>query len=155
MCYDNEEWCKIWKGIDLSVQNWHEEYDECWPEHLKISQICTLIDCFWPKYIYIMFELNKVQRSYVWWHCVLMRKVVYIGADEIQFLPWPKLCITVIFEDMRKIWETEINIDHVVQSKHVITTWLLTLNMSKIVNSSFMTGSKKTHKNKFWILINN
>ena len=21
MCYDNEEWHKIWKGIDLSVQN--------------------------------------------------------------------------------------------------------------------------------------
>ena len=20
-CYDNEEWCKIWRGIDLSVQS--------------------------------------------------------------------------------------------------------------------------------------
>ena len=28
MCYDNEEWCKIWKGIDLLVQNWHEEFSK-------------------------------------------------------------------------------------------------------------------------------
>ena len=64
MCHDNEEWWKNWRGIDLSVQNWHEEFDEFWPEHSKISKICTLMGCFWPKYI--MFELKKVQRSYVW-----------------------------------------------------------------------------------------
>ena len=27
LCHDNEEWCKIWRGIDLSVQIWHEEFD--------------------------------------------------------------------------------------------------------------------------------
>ena len=32
-------------------------------ENLKIS---TLMGCFWPKYI--IFELKKVQRSYVWLH---------------------------------------------------------------------------------------
>ena len=58
MCHDNEEWCKNWRGIDLSVQNWHEEFDKFWPEHSKISKSCTLIGCFWPKYI--MFELKKV-----------------------------------------------------------------------------------------------
>ena len=26
LSHDNEEWCKNWKGIDLSVQNWHEEF---------------------------------------------------------------------------------------------------------------------------------
>ena len=26
MWYDNEEWYKIWKEIDLSVQKWHEEF---------------------------------------------------------------------------------------------------------------------------------
>ena len=57
MCHDNEEWCKNWRGIDLSVQNWHEEFDKFWPEHSKISKICTLIGCFWPKQI--MFELKK------------------------------------------------------------------------------------------------
>ena len=39
LCYNNDEWCKIWKGIDLSVQNWHEEYNKFWPEHSKISKI--------------------------------------------------------------------------------------------------------------------
>ena len=28
MCHDTEERCKIWKGIDLSVQNWHEEFNK-------------------------------------------------------------------------------------------------------------------------------
>ena len=37
MCHDNEEWCKIWRGIDLSVQNWHEELDKYWPEHSENS----------------------------------------------------------------------------------------------------------------------
>ena len=58
MCHDNEEWCKNWRGIDLSVQNWHEEFDKFWPEHSKISKICTLMGFFWTKYI--MFELKKV-----------------------------------------------------------------------------------------------
>ena len=57
MCHENEEWCKIWRGIDLPVQNWHEKFDEFWSEHLKISKISTLKSCFWPKYV--MFELKK------------------------------------------------------------------------------------------------
>ena len=31
MRHDNGEWCKIWRGIDLSFQNWQEESDEFWP----------------------------------------------------------------------------------------------------------------------------
>ena len=42
-CYDSEEWCKIWKGIALLVQNWHEEFNKFWPEHSKISQIWTVM----------------------------------------------------------------------------------------------------------------
>ena len=33
ICYDNEEWRKIWKRIELSVQNWHEKFNKFWPEH--------------------------------------------------------------------------------------------------------------------------
>ena len=58
LCHENEEWYKIWRGIDLSVQNWHEELDKVWPEHSKILKICALIGCFWPKYK--MFEIKKV-----------------------------------------------------------------------------------------------
>ena len=25
--HENKEWYKSWRGIDLSVQNWHEEFD--------------------------------------------------------------------------------------------------------------------------------
>ena len=57
MCHDNEEWCKTWRGIDLSIQNLLEKFDKFWPEDLKISQISTLTDFFWPKHI--MFELKK------------------------------------------------------------------------------------------------
>ena len=45
------------KRYDLSVQNWHEKFDEFWPEHLKISKNCTLMGRFWPNYI--MFGLKK------------------------------------------------------------------------------------------------
>ena len=38
MCHDNEEWCKIWKGIDLSFQNLHDGFDEFWTQHLKVSK---------------------------------------------------------------------------------------------------------------------
>ena len=57
MCHCNEEWCKILIEIDLSFQNWHEEFDKFWPEHSKVSKICTLMGWFWKKYI--MFELKK------------------------------------------------------------------------------------------------
>ena len=57
MYHDNEEWCKIWRGIDVSFENWHEEFDEFWPEHLKVSKIFLLMGSFWTKYI--LFELKK------------------------------------------------------------------------------------------------
>ena len=56
MCHDNEKWYKSGRGLDLPVKNWHEEFDKFWPEHSEISKICSLMDCFWPKYI--MFELK-------------------------------------------------------------------------------------------------
>ena len=73
MCHDTKKSCKIWKEINLSVQNWHEQFDEFWSKHLKISKICTLMDCSWPKHI--RFELKKVQRSYIWWHWILMQNL--------------------------------------------------------------------------------
>ena len=57
ICHDNEQWCKIGKGIDLSFQNWDEHFDEFWMELSKISKICNLIGCLWPNYI--IFDLKK------------------------------------------------------------------------------------------------
>ena len=45
MCPENEEWCKNWRGIDFSVQNWHEQFDKLWFKHPKISKLSTLMGC--------------------------------------------------------------------------------------------------------------
>ena len=34
-------WCQNWRGIYLSVENWHEEFGKFWPEHSKNSKMCT------------------------------------------------------------------------------------------------------------------
>ena len=39
------------------VQNWHQEFNKFWPKHSEVSKICTLMGCFWPKYI--MLQLRK------------------------------------------------------------------------------------------------
>ena len=57
MCNATEKWWKIWREIDLSFPNWHEKFDEFSPQHSKISKICTLMSCFWPKHI--MFQLKS------------------------------------------------------------------------------------------------
>ena len=72
---DTEEWWKIWRGIDLSFQNWHKEFDKFWLENSEVSKIYTLMGCFWPKYI--MFELKKYRGAIfhdtkVW--CKIWRK---------------------------------------------------------------------------------
>ena len=59
-CHHNEELRKIWRGTDLSFQSWHEEFDEFWPERLKVSKIFILMISFRAKYI--LFELKKYRR---------------------------------------------------------------------------------------------
>ena len=55
--HETEGRYKIWRGIDLSFQNWHKEFDKIWPEHSKVSKIFILMGSFWAKYI--LFELKK------------------------------------------------------------------------------------------------
>ena len=75
ICHVNEEWCKSWRGIDLSFQNWHEDFDEFWPDYSKISKSCTLMGCLWPSYI--TFDLKKYRGvmfgSTAYW-CKIWRK---------------------------------------------------------------------------------
>ena len=61
LCHDNEEWCEIWRRIDLSFRNWPEEFDEFWPELLKISKIFILICPFWAKYIYTVWAKKNTE----------------------------------------------------------------------------------------------
>ena len=75
ICNDTEEWWKIWRGIDLSFQNWHKEYDEFWLEHLKISKISILMGCFCRKHI--IFKLRKYRGIIfhdTWDWCKIWRK---------------------------------------------------------------------------------
>ena len=58
MSHDTEEWCKIWKKTDLLFQKW-QEFGEFWPEHSKVSKICTLIDSYCAKYL--MFDLKSTE----------------------------------------------------------------------------------------------
>ena len=85
MCHDKEKWCKIWRGIDLSFQNWHEEFDELWPEHLKVSKIFILMCSFWAKYIF--FEPKK-DRGVIFHETEEGSKIVR-GID-LSFQNWHK-----------------------------------------------------------------
>ena len=38
MCHENEEWYEFWRGIDPSVQNWHE-FDELWHEDSNLEKV--------------------------------------------------------------------------------------------------------------------
>ena len=55
--HETEEGYKIWKGIDLLLQNWHKAFDKFWPERSKVSRFFTLMGSFWAKNI--LFELKK------------------------------------------------------------------------------------------------
>ena len=57
ICNDTEELWKIWRRIDLSIENWHMKFNKFWREHSEISKICTSMGCVWSKYI--MFELKN------------------------------------------------------------------------------------------------
>ena len=47
--HETEKGYKIWREIDLSLQNWHKEFDKCWPEHSKISKIFTIFKVRWGR----------------------------------------------------------------------------------------------------------
>ena len=41
--HETEERHKIWRGIDLSFQNRHKEFDKFWPEHSNVSNFSGLL----------------------------------------------------------------------------------------------------------------
>ena len=86
MCHDNKV-MQNWRVIDLSVQNWHEEFDKFWPEHLEILKNCTLMGCFWPKYW--MFEL-KIYRGVMFngteYWCKIWRKTDFAFKNDMRNL---------------------------------------------------------------------
>ena len=57
MFHETEKEYKIWRGINLSFQNWYKVFDKFWPEISKFSKVFALFHSFWAKYI--LFELKK------------------------------------------------------------------------------------------------
>ena len=55
------------KKLARGLEN-DEDFGKFSPEHSKMSKICTLMSCFWPKYK--MFELKKY------------RGVTFDGTDD-------------------------------------------------------------------------
>ena len=83
--HETEEGYKIWRGIDLSFQNWHKEFDKFWPEHSKVSKIFILMGSFWAKYI--LFELKK-NRGIIF-HATEEGYKIWRGID-LSFQNWHK-----------------------------------------------------------------
>ena len=74
--HDTEEWCKIWRKIDLWFEKWHEEY-----EYLKV---------FSPEHL-------KVSKLELWWDLLIQsRKSMRLKFTE-------ELCVTAMKNDT-KIW---------------------------------------------------
>ena len=85
ICHDSEELRKIWRGTDYLFQNWHEEFDKFWSEHLKVSKIFILMCSFWAKYI--LFELKKYRG--VIFHKTEEGYKIWRGID-LSFQNWHK-----------------------------------------------------------------
>ena len=88
---DTEKWWKIWRGIDLSFQNWHNEFDKFWLENSEVLEIYTLMGCFRPKYI--KFELKKYRGAIfhdtrVWckiWRKTDLRNLAIFFLNDAKF----------------------------------------------------------------------
>ena len=74
--HEPEKRYKIWRGIDVSFQNWHKKFHKFWTEHLKVSKIFILMASFSAKYI--LFELKKC------------RGVIFHEAEE-GYKIWDKI----------------------------------------------------------------
>ena len=42
MIHDNEEWCKIWRGLDFSVQNRHEEFNNLLLKEHRFTELVVI-----------------------------------------------------------------------------------------------------------------
>ena len=89
----------------LVVSKLTPQFDEFWPEHSNVSNICTLKGSFWIKHI--MFELN------------MYRRVMFDGNEDWCKI-WKKtdLCFTKWHEDLANFNRLK-NSDFILESKMV------------------------------------
>ena len=92
---------KNFKGIDLTAQNWHEEFAEFWPEHSKNLKNLHFNGLLLIK-VYNVWA-KKVQRCYVWWNWRLMQilKENWLVLSKMTWRIWQ--IFTRALESL-KIW---------------------------------------------------
>ena len=102
ICHDNEELRKIWRGTDLSFQSWHEEFDEFWPEQLKVSKIFILMGSFWANYVFILFELKN------------HRGVIFHEAEE-RYKVWRGIDLSFqnSHKEFDKFWPEQLKVSNI------------------------------------------
>ena len=71
--HGNKEWCKIWRRLDLSFQNWHRSLTNIDPS-TWMCQISALNAVLLTK-VYNVW-VKKVQKSYIWWQWRLMQNMM-------------------------------------------------------------------------------
>ena len=71
--HETEEGYKIWRGIDSSFQNWHNEFDKFWPEYSKSLKNFHFNGLLLSK-VYIVWA-KKVERSYLSWNWIRVQNL--------------------------------------------------------------------------------
>ena len=84
----------------LSFQNWHEEFDQFCPKHLKVSKIFIWMCSFWAKYILLELKKNRG----VIFHETEEEYKIWTGIDS-SFQNWHK--------EFDKIWPEQSKVSKI------------------------------------------
>ena len=126
--HETEHGYKIWRGIDLSFQNWDKEFDKFWLEHSNVSKMFTLMGSFWANYI--LFEPEKVQRSYLsWnWRAIQNLKRNWFAVSKLilriwQILTWALKSLKKFYFNELLLWKLYIACAEKVQRSYLSWNW--------------------------------
>ena len=114
MCNENEEWCQIWRGIDLSVEIDMRSLTNFDLSTQKFQKFALLMGCFLPKYI--MFELKRHREDFFYgtkYWCKIWRKT------DLFFQKWhAKFC--------------KFSPEHVGKFKNLNSYWVVLSNVENL-----------------------
>ena len=128
LCHDNEEWCKFWTGIDESLQNWCDQFNNFWLQHSKISITCTLMGCFWPRYIMLKLKTYRgvMFDGKQYWYKIWMKTDLSFPKLYEEFCKFSP-------EDIRKYEKLGLFLGAFIQSRKCVTLkfagWLCVMIM--------------------------
>ena len=104
---------QIWRKTVLLFQKW-QEFGKFWFEHSKVSKICTLMSCIWPKYK--VFELKSTEEI-----CLMSLNIDAKFGRKL----------TCAFKnDMRNFGK--FSPEHIRKSKNLVIYWVLLFKVENI-----------------------